>query len=229
MKKLILAMSSLGLLSNISAVQAGPHEFTAIGCGTVVEAHAVNEKPDYVYPMYQPKSNSLGTVGQVVSQLPGIGLLAGAVIAIAGSAAIDGVADAVKDNDLEKAEKKNWEGVQSITIKPDFGEQFTVNYLVFYKDTYSPGDRIQVAVSEFISKVDGSIKLVLATRKNTWTKVPEFSVDEYKQYKKVCFNGYDNGGVPIVYRDGKLQKGEITPEIQAFMDAGKEKTEAENK
>jgi len=232
MKKLILAMSSLGLLSHISAVQAGPPEYTAIGCGTVVEARAVNEAPEYVHSQYKPKSSSLSTVGQVVSQLPGIGLLAGAVIAIAGSAAIDGVADAVKDNDLEKAEKKNWEGVQSITIKPDFGEQFTVKYLVFNKITYSPGDRVSMSLSDFVSKVDGSKKLVLYNAKGSWvplTKIPEFSVNEYKQYMTMCIKGYGTDTMPIVYRDGMLQKGEITPEIQAFMDAGKEKTEAETK
>jgi len=227
MKKLILAMSSLGLLSHISVVQAG--DVNTRGCGTVVESRAVNEKPDYVNPMYKPKSNSLSTVGQVVSQIPGLGLLAGAAIAIGGSVAIDGVADAVKDNDLEKAEKKNWESVQSITIKPDFGEQFTINYLVFYKDTYSPGDRIQIWMSDFNSNVDGTKKLGLVTRKNTWLKVPEFSADEYKQYMKICLKDVGDTAMPVVYRDGKLQKGEITPEIQAFIDAGKEKTEVETK
>lgn len=236
MKKLIQTSGALflGLLSANSAFAKSDFDNSEIptgavvgfagGCGTVIKFEPVtNIKPRYTDR--RPGQGQIGGAGsggdiaQALSIIPGVGLVAaavgGAVSAIVANAAIDSANKQIDENSVKE---QRWEKVYLVTIKPDFGDEYTIPYEKLNQRDPDIGSRVIVKSAAFYPNSPDKFVMFFAGDK-------DFGEPGTEKYLKSCYASYSPGLVnpypfrQLSYNGTEFEWKKLDPKIQPSADA----------
>lgn len=207
-----------------SDIPAGANVSFWGGCGTVVKFEPVtNIKPRYTdrYPEQGQLRNvgSGGEIAQVLGAIPGVGfiaaIVAGAATAIVANAAID---DANKQIDAAAVKEQKWEKVYLLTVKPDFGEEYTVPYEKLNQRTPEAGSRVLLTADALNTNGWMYMRFSFMGDKDTGEIGSE-------QYLETCYRSFGKGGKnpykfrQLSYNGTEFEWRKLDPKIQPSADA----------
>lgn len=188
------------------------------GCGTVVKFEPV----DNVQPRYsdrrpdQSRVYTGGLLAGVLSAIPGVGLVAAVVVDVATStvgSAISGAA--AKDKDESALKEQKWDNVYWLTIKPDYGAEFTIPYEKINQRAPDAGSRVQLGSDAF--DPDRKLNIYFAGNKDLGDRLGE-------EYLSFCYGG-THPSYPanmkvrqLVYSGSAFEWSKVDPKIQAAVD-----------
>lgn len=152
--KSIKYISTISLVCGLSACVIQPPlspNTVQAGCATLVSVEEIKDPsiaPEFQNPFEKGKSSvGAGEIATALSGVPGIGLVAAAAIA-AGTAM---TAEAVVNNanqvgNVGSPTAPQWKGVKLITVKPDFGDAYSIRYLGL--KSASAGSRVILSIDK---------------------------------------------------------------------------------
>lgn len=188
------------------------------GCGTVVKFEPV----DNVRPRYsdrRPGQNDINTgglLGAFLSAIPGVGVVA----AIAADVTTNVVGSAIsnsaaKDSDDAAAKEQKWKNVYWLTVKPDYGPEFTIPYEKLNQRDPDIGSRVQMGSDAFLP--DRKLNIFFAGNKNLGEGLSE-------GYVEFCYGG-THPSFPanlkvrqLVYSGSEFEWKRVDPKIQLAVD-----------
>jgi hypothetical protein len=182
------------------------------GCATVLSAEDVSEAPDFIDPTKRKSYVESGQIGQVLgATVPGLGLVANAVISVGAAMTAGAVVDeATKKGNVGDANNPQWKGVKKLTIKPDYGDPFTIKFLGLSVDK---GDHIAMAAD-----YDPDSKHLYVFNSVYLSKeVPTDAPSSF--YVGACYGHGAAGYHQAVYKDGKFVEGPLPAPIQSHIES----------
>lgn len=198
------------------------------GCGSVVKFEAV----DNVQPRYsdrrpdQNKVHTGGLLGAALSMIPGVGFVA-AVVADATTSIVGSAVSSAAANDKDETavKEKKWDKVYWLTVKPDFGPEFTIPYEKLNQRTPEIGSRVQMGSDAFVP--DRKLNIFFAGNKDFGDVLSE-------EYVEFCYGGThtsfpDNVKVrQLAYNGTEFEWKRVDPKIQSAVDVFYTKNKAKS-
>jgi hypothetical protein len=143
---LVLA-SSISIQANAS----GPiYNKGGLGCGTIVSMRDSTQKPisSELADDYNAPRSSGGFFGQILANIPGVGLLAAAVGDAVADAVVHSVSSSLKEADMAKqAEVAKFKDFKAVEFKFDDGEVVNIPVYVVSGMLYKAGRRLNAMSS----------------------------------------------------------------------------------
>lgn len=208
---------------NLEIPPGTPARFVG-GCGKVVKFDQVtNVRPRYTDRRPdQGQINGVGSgsdIAQVLSVIPGVGAIAavvgGAASAIVANAAIN---TANKEIDETAEREKKWDKVYLVTVKPDFGAEYTVAYEKINQSTPDVGDVVRMSSDARDPSGGDKFKLIFLGTKDLGEIGSE-------KYLTSCYASYANGKTAyysyrqLSYNGTEFEWKKLDPKIQPSADA----------
>lgn len=121
-----------------------------LGCGEIVSMRETTQEslPSELRSEYGGARTSGGQVGQILSNVPGVGLLGAVVGEVVGSAMISSVSKAINDSDrADQVQKMAFKNVMAIEFRFDDGEVINIPVYVVSGMRYKVGTRLNAMIS----------------------------------------------------------------------------------
>ena len=214
--KIALGMALIGTLGACTSMPQKPPLTYTSGCGTLTSLEDVNEAPQFVNPLESKTSNAdAGNIGQLLSNVPGLGLAANAAISVGSAMAIDAAANsASKTGNVGSPNQPVWKGVKRLTIKPDFGDQFTIT-LLGLSSVIKQGNVVVMGVDR-----SGAPDRFYVYRLNPFVETPDLAKNGVNEaYLKQCYQSNQWGAKQVVYEAGKFVEKPLPAPVQAYIDS----------
>ncbi len=197
------------------------------GCGTVVKFAPIEN----VQPRYsdrQPDQRNVytgGLLAGVLSAIPGVGFLAAAAVDAATGIVGSAISNAVgKEKDETAIKEQQWENVYLLTVKPDYGPEFTIPYEKLNQKTPDIGSRVRMSSDAFLT--DRKFHVYFAGNKDLGDSLSE-------EYVSFCHGGTrasfpENMKVrQLSYNGNEFEWKKVDPGIQASVDGYYAKNKAQ--
>ena len=206
-----------------------------VGCATVVDFKKTNEEPQFYFgskkmtmmalemsskPYTQKAGGGGDTISSIASAIPGVGLLASAAIGTVSESIVNGAINSSRGNSVQAPMLDPNNIAYKLTVKPDYGDQFTVIYglvpiavgeksnpMKVDISTLAIGSRIQIMKTESDGIVNLSFGIRFAglfTANYFVPKDPEFTNENKKDYLRNCYGDNPDQYEAILYREGQL-------------------------
>lgn len=147
-KVTILVLASLISIQTNAAVPI--FNKGGLGCGTIVSMRESTQRPlaSELADEYGAPRTSGGTVGQILSYVPGVGLLGAVVGEVVASVALEAASSNLQAADRAKQESKaTYKDVRAVEFKFDDGEVVNIPVYVVSGMRYKAGARLNAMVS----------------------------------------------------------------------------------
>ena len=171
----------------------------AAGCGDIISLSKVNKEPmEDIYRLNKSEFATGGMFAQILSGIPGVGIVA----AVVADAAIGAVTSDVKQTNAEdkirqEQQTKQYLDVYDVTVKPDFGNPITITIREVEVERFNLKKDVRAVI--FYPNTDP-----LANQGNQATSRTRPSFSRYKapekpadgsapgeEYNKICYGGQD--------------------------------------
>lgn len=232
-KKYALAFITMTFIS--SQVRAEYVWLKPVGCATVIDFKKTTEEPQFYFgnkkitiamleQLNKPKPKQADGGGDivaiVVSGIPGFGPLASVGVGLVSETIVNGTLNTVRENTIAMPSVDPKEIAYKLTVKPDFGDQFTVIYGLIAvapgqksngpdvdTSTLAIGSRIQIMKTESDGIVNLSFGIRFAGIFTANFVVPrdsQFTDVNKKDYLRNCYGDDPAKYEAMLYRDGQV-------------------------
>ncbi len=192
-----------------------------VGCATVIDIVKVDQEPQFYLGSKQlaiaqleesrkpkpPRANGGADIfTQIASGFPVIGPFVAVPVGIVSEIIFNGVANTYRENTIPTpVVDPRWIAYQ-LTIKPDYGDQFTVIYGVNHPNLAN-NDRIQILKTESDDIINLSFGIRFSGLFTSTYIIPQeakLNAENKKDYLRNCYGDDPEKYEAILYRDGKL-------------------------
>lgn len=192
-----------------------------VGCATVIDIVKVDQEPQFYFGNKQlaiaelersrklkpPKAYGGADIfTQIASGIPVIGPFLAVPVGIVSETILNGVVNTYRENTIPTPVVDTKWIAYKLTIKPDYGDQFTVIYGV-NNPSLANNDRIQILKTESDDIVNLSFGIRFAglfTSKYIIPQESKFNAENQKNYLRNCYGDDPQKYEAIFYKDGKL-------------------------